>query len=190
MHQKLTKSSLWLCIQYLPILAFIKHLFILWVCEIEAGAGVDRPSIPNTVMKNFLGGICWKRSSDRSGHCGRLKRSQGPSQNIRQNKHTWHAILKWKKNWKSHHRQQALNALLSAWDLHLIGGNTSRHWSHAGCKVVISLCGCQSAAFKRTRWQACNKHRRRSCQCSVGASAGKKESKGKQRRGHVKTRLR
>lgn len=32
---------------------------------------MDCPSIPNTVMKNFFG-ICWKRSNDRSGHCGRF----------------------------------------------------------------------------------------------------------------------
>lgn len=33
---------------------------------------MDRPSIPNKVMKSFFFGICWKRSNDRSGHCGRL----------------------------------------------------------------------------------------------------------------------
>lgn len=128
-----------------------------------SGGGVDCPSIPNTVMKNFFG-ICWKRSNDRSGHCGRfndLKALLKTSGKI----NTLDMPFEMKKNWKSHDQQQALNALLSAWDLHLIGGNTNRRWSHAGCKLVISLCGCQSAALKRTRWQAWNKHRQRSCQC-------------------------
>lgn len=107
--------------------------------------------------------------------------------NIRQNKHTWRAIWNGKKIGNPTADNRPLNALLSARDVHLIGGNANGHWSRAGCKLVISLCGCQSAALKRTRWQACNKHRRRSCRRSVGASAGEKgKAKGSKGTGTLK----
>lgn len=145
-------SSVFLFIQYLSILAFIKHLFFCESVKLKRGwSGLSlntKYGEEEFFFWNLLEVHQWQKRSLRT-----IKRSRGPSQNIWQNKHTWHAIWneKKKKKRKSRYWQKALNALLSAWDLHLIGGNTSRRWSHGGYKLVISLCGCQSAALKKGR---------------------------------------